>query len=130
MTTAPIFEHTVGSHSDDRGGDADARCSCQDTHTTHSDNLEDPMSELTIKDKVETILDKCIFTALNAEMHSTATSVSTEQIMQLIDSAITEAYKKGYIKGGIDEILRHDKARETVEAQLKNNTTKQENIDE
>lgn len=24
------FEHTVGSHSDDRGGDSDLRCTCQD----------------------------------------------------------------------------------------------------
>lgn len=24
------FEHTVGSHSDDRGGDSDRRCDCQD----------------------------------------------------------------------------------------------------
>ena len=56
------------------------------------------MSELTIKDKIieqiETILDTCIFTALDAEMHSTATSVATDQIMQLIDSAITEAVTK------------------------------------
>lgn len=25
------FEHTVGSHSDDRGGDSDVRCTCQDS---------------------------------------------------------------------------------------------------
>jgi len=24
------FEHTVGSHSDDRGGESDRRCDCQD----------------------------------------------------------------------------------------------------
>jgi hypothetical protein len=27
------FEHTVGSHSDDRGGDSDRRCDCQDNPT-------------------------------------------------------------------------------------------------
>lgn len=37
MSTTPtpnaskvVFEHTVGSHSDDRGGDSDRRCTCQD----------------------------------------------------------------------------------------------------
>lgn len=29
MTTLK-FDHTVGSHSDDRGGDSDRRCTCQD----------------------------------------------------------------------------------------------------
>lgn len=40
MTTAPRFEHTVGSHSDDRGGDADARCSCQDTTSSPDNTME------------------------------------------------------------------------------------------
>ena len=108
------------------------------------------MSELTIKDKVETILDTCIFTALNAEMHSTATSVSTEQIIQLIDSAITEAQIRGieeahkeilemaYSYTGEDELSDFcgvdDLSRVAMSwkvdriKELKNNTTKQEDI--
>lgn len=83
------------------------------------------MSELTIKDKVEKAVVKWI-EGSRVPGAIVVTGDLSEQIMQLIDSAITEAYKKGYIKGGIDEILRHDKAKQTVEAQLKNNTTKQE----
>jgi hypothetical protein len=30
VSDEPKFEHTVGSHSDDRGGDSDRRCDCQD----------------------------------------------------------------------------------------------------
>lgn len=31
------FEHTVGSHSDDRGGDSDRRCDCQDNRSKELD---------------------------------------------------------------------------------------------
>lgn len=30
LENEPIFEHRVGSHSDDYGGDSDLRCTCQD----------------------------------------------------------------------------------------------------
>ena len=33
MSDEPIFEHRVGSHSDDYGGDSDKRCTCQDAMT-------------------------------------------------------------------------------------------------
>lgn len=35
------FEHTVGSHSDDRGGDSDLRCDCQDKVTDPSERTPD-----------------------------------------------------------------------------------------
>jgi len=37
-----------------------------------------------------------------------------------------EACKKGFIKGGIDEIIRNDKAIKEIEAQLQNNSSKGE----
>ena len=109
------------------------------THTTHSDNLEDSMSELTIKDKLETILDTCIFTALDAEMHSTATSVASNQIMQLIDSAITEARINELELGVASNEYNGMQAASIINIapdyadhriqELKNNTTKQEDKD-
>lgn len=36
------------------------------------------------------------------------------QIQSLINKQTTEAYKKGYVKGGIDEIIRHDKATQNL----------------
>ena len=83
------------------------------------------MIKLNTAEQLEVILDECIFTAQDPEMHSTATSVATEQIMQLIDSAITEARSEEMMfalsRPTLEEMEKHL-------AQLKNNTTKQENI--
>ena len=46
MSKTPIFEHTVGSHSDDRGGDSDRRCTCQDEPHSHLDNDKDLRQEI------------------------------------------------------------------------------------
>ncbi len=85
------------------------------------------MIKLNTAEQLEVILDECIFTAQDPEMHSTATSVATEQIVQLIDSAITEAQqdriKRNKSFCGCPMCTHHS---EPYEAQLKNNTTKQE----
>lgn len=47
-------------------------------HTSNTDHDE------TLKEQIETILDTCIFTALDAEMHSTATSVATNRILDML----------------------------------------------
>lgn len=42
-----------------------------------------------------------------------------ERIEQLISNREKLAYKDGYIKGGIDEILRHEEARKLVGEDMK-----------
>jgi len=39
-------DHTVGSHSDDRGGDSDRRCDCEDNVQHSWDNLKDEIRKL------------------------------------------------------------------------------------
>lgn len=41
------FEHTVGSHSDDRGGDSDRRCTCQDIPSSNEE-LKTKLADLII----------------------------------------------------------------------------------
>jgi len=52
------------------------------------------------------------------------------QLLALFESELAnrerEACKKGFIKGGIDEIIRNDKAIKEIEAQLQNNSSKGE----
>lgn len=43
-----------------------------------------------------------------------------EALNTWIEKEIREAYKKGYIDGGIDEITRHETARKAVQKELEN----------
>ena len=47
--------------------------------------------------------------------------ISASELDNYINRKLSEAYKKGYIRGGIDEILRHEKAVEQVKKELENN---------
>ena len=88
------------------------------------------MSELTIKDKLRIkVLNIVHVKAINGGENHEDCESKTEQIMQLIDSAITEAQqdriKRNKSFCGCPMCTHHS---EPYEAQLKNNTTKQENI--
>lgn len=44
-----------------------------------------------------------------------------QAIQAYVDKQVREAYKKGYINGGLDEFMRHEDARKKVEDELSNN---------
>jgi len=45
-------------------------------------------------------------------------TLAKQAILTAVAESEQEAYKRGYIQGGIDEILRHEKASNEVLAQL------------
>lgn len=42
-------------------------------------------------------------------------------LAELLTHYTSEAYKRGYIQGGVDEILRHERARNEVMRQVEDN---------
>lgn len=74
MSNKPTFEHTVGSHSDDRGGDSDRRCECQDQPQHQLTGSEELDSHLTIYKDGKKVLDrttcgKCILVHIPPMTH-------------------------------------------------------------
>lgn len=64
-------------------------------------------------------------------VHKSQMTLSEARLLtELFESELAnrerEACKKGFIKGGIDEIIRNDKAIKEIEAQLQNNSSKGE----
>lgn len=80
-------------------------------HTSNTDHDE------TLKEQIETILDTCIFTALDAEMHSTATSVATNRILDMLGEDRERAVNAGRIEE-LEKLITLNKTLYGVEAEM------------
>lgn len=71
-----------------------------------------------IKNELESILEDLIFDTDNSygwpPDFEPNFPKAVAAIQALIDRATQEAFKRGYAKGGVDEILRHQEAAEAV----------------
>ena len=89
------FEHRVGSHSDDRGGESDYPCYCQynggivTADMPQANALDEILHKLNTGDYLD--------------------NGGEEKAKQQIQALITEAYKKGYTDGGIAELIKENK---------------------
>jgi len=100
MTTAPIFEHTVGSHSDDRGGDADARCSCQDKPASdHLDNDKDLKQKLMALKTTDKALE------LGKLLSQLTTQARIDELKQLWNSTQSDIVPDGVEANDMSEAL-------------------------
>lgn len=98
----PKFEHRIGSHSDDWGGDSDKRCDCQDTPNPTPTTLREVIDKLltigevytpedvdqatqSIQEQLKALLPKKI----NAEMPN-ATTVAYNRCLSDVEKAIEE----------------------------------------
>ena len=75
------------------------------------------MNDETLKEQIETILDTCIFTALDAEMHSTATSVATNRILDMLGEDRERAVNAGRIEE-LKQLITLNKTLYGVEAEM------------